>query len=62
MYPVLKKMESKKLIKSYWKIDDFDRPRKYYQILKNGIEELESNMDEMKLVTGIIDAILKSEN
>ncbi len=62
MYPILKKMESKKLIKSYWNIDDFDRLRKYYQILKNGIEELESNMNEMKLVTGIIEAILKSEN
>jgi PadR family transcriptional regulator PadR len=37
LYPVLKKMETNKLIKSYWNVKDHDRPRKYYKILKKRI-------------------------
>lgn len=62
LYPVLKKMESRKLIKSLWNIKDFDRPRKYYKILPKGIEELQNRLEERKFVSDIISNILNSEN
>jgi DNA-binding PadR family transcriptional regulator len=61
LYPVLKKMESRKLIKSLWNVKDFDRPRKYYKILPKGIEELENLLEERKLVSDIISQILNSD-
>ena len=50
IYPVLKKLESRGLIKSYWKVQDNERPRKYYTILPEGKKQFEHNMHEWELV------------
>ena len=54
MYPVLKKMEQSEMIESFWKIDGFDRPRKYYRILNKGIEALEIERKKWELMNSVI--------
>lgn len=53
IYPVLKKLESTGMIKSYWKVQQDERPRKYYSILTEGREQLEQNMHEWKLIHSV---------
>jgi len=50
IYPVLKKLESRGLIKSYWKVQKNERPRKYYTILAEGKKQFEHNMNEWEMV------------
>jgi len=50
IYPVLKKLESRGLIKSYWKVTKDERPRKYYTILPEGKKQFELNVKEWELV------------
>lgn len=53
IYPVLKKLESSGMIKSYWKVQQGERPRKYYSILSEGKVQLEQNMQEWQLVHSV---------
>jgi len=53
IYPVLKKLESCGMIKSYWKVQEGERPRKYYTILTDGKTQLEQNMREWELVYSV---------
>jgi len=53
IYPVLKKMEAEGMIKSYWKMEDGERPRKYYSILETGVQQLEENKTEWNMVQSI---------
>jgi PadR family transcriptional regulator, regulatory protein PadR len=53
IYPVLKKLENSGMIKSYWKVLEGERPRKYYSILSGGKEQLEHNMHEWRLVHSV---------
>lgn len=41
LYPVLKKMEQLKLIKSYWNVNDVNRPKKFYKIMPRGQKYLQ---------------------
>ncbi len=50
IYPVLKKMENEGMIKSYWKVQEGERPRKYYTLLDPGIKQLSTNKYEWGLV------------
>ncbi len=50
IYPVLKKLESQGMIKSYWKVQDGERPRKYYTIQNEGVNLLEANKHDWNLV------------
>jgi PadR family transcriptional regulator, regulatory protein PadR len=50
IYPVLKKLENEGMIKSYWKVLDGERPRKYYTLQEEGMKQLESNKYEWNLV------------
>ena len=54
LYPVLKKLESEKKIKSYWKVKKTERPRKYYTILEAGKLELVKEKEEWNLMHGIL--------
>lgn len=60
LYPVLKKLESKKFIKSYWNLKESDRPRKYYKILQKGTLELEALKDDLNLLNEILTKLQKS--
>ena len=53
IYPVLKKLETSGMIKSYWKVEDGERPRKYYTILADGKQQLQQNMHEWELVHSV---------
>ncbi|HAQ20219.1 MAG TPA: PadR family transcriptional regulator [Prolixibacteraceae bacterium] len=57
IYPVLKKMETLGLIKSYWKMQENERPRKYYNILDNGKQELQKMKDEWNLVNSMLNKL-----
>lgn len=45
------------MIKSYWNIKISDRPRKYYKILKKGLDDLELILEEQKLMAKIISTL-----
>ncbi len=40
LYPILHRLEKKKLIQSYWGTADTGRKRKYYKLRREGEEEL----------------------
>lgn len=46
VYPILKELEKERMIRSFWKIEDKVRPRKYYSILDKGIAQLEARKEE----------------
>ncbi|NOY96781.1 MAG: helix-turn-helix transcriptional regulator [Chlorobi bacterium] len=53
LYPVLKKLENAGLIKSYWKIEGSQRPRKYYKLLDKGGKALKREKDDWDLMQSI---------
>ncbi len=53
IYPILKKLESEGMIKSYWVVKEGERPRKYYSLLEPGIRQLETNKYEWNLVESL---------
>ncbi|MCK9413557.1 MAG: PadR family transcriptional regulator [Prolixibacteraceae bacterium] len=59
IYPVLKKLENSGMIKSYWKVQEGERPRKYYTILADGKVQLEQNMHEWELVHSVFGKLWK---
>ncbi len=54
IYPVLKKLENEKMIKSYWKVMEGERPRKYYTLLPPGNEQLAKVKYEWKLIQSVL--------
>ena len=50
IYPVLKKLEGQGMIKSRWEVADGERPRKYYTILGEGVNQLDLDRHEWDLV------------
>lgn len=50
IYPVLKKLESEGMIQSYWKMNEGERPRKYYTILEKGEKQIENNKLNLELI------------
>jgi PadR family transcriptional regulator PadR len=59
IYPVLKKLENDGYIKSYWKIIENERPRKYYTILSDGQKQLEQNINEWGMIQTVFESLLK---
>lgn len=59
LYPALRKLEEKELVKSYWK-DSFEGPRrKYYYITKSGYQELEGYLTKWQDFQAIIQNIIE---
>lgn len=58
IYPVLKKMEKNGMIKSYWKVNENSRPRKYYTLLTEGKKQLRINLEEWNLIHSTLEKIL----
>jgi PadR family transcriptional regulator, regulatory protein PadR len=50
IYPLLKKLEKERLIRSFWRIEDGVRPRRYYSILAKGIAYLEAKKEEADIL------------
>ncbi len=61
LYPVLKKMEQKGLIKSKWEIAENGRKRKYYYIEKAGKTVLAEEQQKWHLITSIFNQLWKGE-
>ena len=40
LYPILHRMERRKLVRAYWGVADSGRKRKYYRLHRSGVEEL----------------------
>ncbi|MBN2636762.1 MAG: helix-turn-helix transcriptional regulator [Prolixibacteraceae bacterium] len=60
IYPVLSKLEKRKLITSYWKTADFERPRRYYTILDAGKKEYARLEEERNILNYVFDKIEKA--
>ena len=50
LYPVLHRLERQKLIKSYERVSDTGRKRKYYRLETKGIKILEQQQNQWSLV------------
>src|SRR5690554_5176834 len=59
IYPVLKRLEKSGLIKSYWKVQPDQRPRRYYTILPDGEVQLDKNRQEWELIQTVFEMLLK---
>lgn len=57
IYPVLKKMEAMGLIKSYWRMQENERPRKYYNLLDLGKAELQNEIEEWNMVHSMLNKL-----
>ena len=53
IYPILKKYEAREYIKSYWKMEEGQRPRRYYKITKKGEEALQAGKEDIESVDHI---------
>ena len=58
LYPLLHSLEEKEMVKSYEKVADTGRIRKYYSITKNGKKALIEKEDEWKTYVNAIDKVL----
>lgn len=58
IYPVLKKMENNGMIKSYWKVEKNQRPRKYYTILADGKEQLDKSVGEWEMINSVLEQLV----
>ncbi|EKO1913384.1 PadR family transcriptional regulator [Clostridium botulinum] len=54
LYPALKRLESKKLIKSYWQDNDLSGKRKYYSITPLGKSVLKEKLAQWNNITKLI--------
>ena len=57
IYPQLARMEKGGMIKSYWRMSQSDRPRKYYTILADGQKQLEFNKQELQRLNGVFERL-----
>ena len=61
IYPVLKKLESIGMIKSYWNLEGAQRPRKYYAINPNGKKQLQKEIEGWTLMQNIFSKLWENQ-
>jgi PadR family transcriptional regulator, regulatory protein PadR len=61
LYPVLHRLEKNDLIKSYWKISEKGRKRKYYYLLDKGLLELDNYLKQWEIVHSTLSAKIGSD-
>ena len=54
LYPILKKLEEKKIIASQWRKADNDRERKYYKLTAQGRKQLLAEKNNWSFVHSIL--------
>lgn len=62
VYPILRKLKSDGLVKTYLSEESGGPPRKYYSITKQGKEEFMSSRDEWVKFVRSVDEILEEES
>lgn len=58
LYPILHKMESKGLVVSYKEKMESGRERKYYQITKAGLSQLETEMEQWEVFSTSVNKVI----
>ncbi|WP_032122096.1 PadR family transcriptional regulator [Clostridium amazonitimonense] len=59
LYTSLKRLESQKLIESYWGNESQGGRRKYYKVTSRGIETYKSNLAAWKIARELIDQLIE---
>lgn len=59
LYPLLHMLEKNRWVKSYTKISDSGRERKYYRLTSEGQEQLEYKQQEWQLFSEKVNSVLK---
>lgn len=54
LYPILHRLEKRKLIEAYWGASGSGRRRKYYRLLSAGAEELHGQKRQWQAVQGML--------
>ena len=57
LYPILKKLEEKKIIVSQWRKADNDRERKYYKVTARGLKQLAVEKNNWSIVHSILTSL-----
>lgn len=57
LYPILHTLEKEGAIESFWE-EESGRRRKYYQITKKGLKELDKRSEEWKLFSQTVNQVL----
>lgn len=59
LYTSLKRLESNKLIESYWGNESQGGRRKYYRLTSSGLETYKSNLTNWKIARDLIDQLIE---
>ena len=59
IYPLLNRLSSENLVKSYWQESPDGPPRRYYRITKEGLAVLENFTNQWKVFTESVNSLLK---
>lgn len=57
LYPVLHRLERRKLIRSRWATSETGRKRKYYRLTRKGVNALQRSQSEWGLVTSTLSKV-----
>jgi len=61
LYPVLRRLETQGLIKSYWRSADTGRRRRYYRLENAGRQELVRQREQWGLVSSVLGRLWKED-
>ena len=60
IYPVLHRLEEKKLIASKWSIADNGRKRKYYRLTPKGRKAFANNLHQWQMLTELMGKVVRN--
>jgi DNA-binding PadR family transcriptional regulator len=58
LYPLLRRLESRELLESHWRVEE-SRPRRYYTISAKGAEVLPLLIEEWNQLTEVMKGLLQ---
>lgn len=61
LYPILHRLEKRKLVKSYWGEAENGRKRKYYRLHRTGMQELEVQRAHWNRLHGMLQRLERGE-
>lgn len=62
LYPILRKLETKGLIKSEWRIAENEKRRRYYQITSKGELQFEQERSNWDFMYGLLNQLWKKNS
>ena len=61
LYPILHRLEKRRLVEAYWGTAENGRKRKYYRLDRAGLAELETQREHWNKLHGMLQQLLKGE-